>query len=158
MANCIRIPPRPLVGRWEAAALCQERLLLSAQPTEERLENEFSLDEMAELAEKEGKWLRAADAALGDWRFDVCLRICAKLMQPCSHLLACVLGKGTPCEHGSLSRQVRKNAGKLLNDFRALTEPDAWTDILQHVPAEHHRRLRGAMLRKALHLFGAFQQ
>ena len=166
------IPPRPLVGRWGAAALCQERLLLfeprrlrqcfhlvtSAQPTEERLDNEYSLDEVAELAEKKGKWLRAADAELGDWRFDVCLRISAKLIQPCSHLLACVLERGTPCEHGSLSRLVCKNAGKLLNEFRALTEPDAWTDILQHVPAEHHRRLLGATLRKALHLLGAFQQ
>ena len=55
-----------LLRRWCAVALCQERLLLfeprslrqclqlvtSAQPTEECLDHEFALDEMAELAEK----------------------------------------------------------------------------------------------------------
>ena len=127
--------------------ICVRNVCCSArsQPKNARITSFHSM----RFAEKKGKWLRAADAALGDWRFDVCLRISAKLMQPCAHLLACVLEKGTPCEHGSLSRPVCKNAGKLLNDFRALTEPDAWTDILQHVPAEHHRRLLGAMLRES---------
>ena len=57
-------------------------------------------------------------------------------------------------EHGSLSRPVCKNAGKLLNEFRALTA----RHLDGHSATCRTPSAPCAMLRKALHLLGAFQQ
>ena len=183
-AGCLRVPPRPITGRWGSVRDCEAFLLRCYSHSVSQLRAVFTMlygvpkagdadckdappkhvDGLTELAEEDasaysekmGRWSTEGLRALRDDRFWLCIHISQRLRQPIDHLYHYVQLVRRVGELQNTACLVFGGADKLQREISSLFDMGTWSDILGKFQPDISSRAATMIRRGALIVSGSY--
>ena len=179
---CLRVPPRPITGRWGAVRDCEGFIMRCPARELQRVFNAvfgkaakapgkeivpaqtsgvdtLPASETAAYAEKMGRWTRDALQVVNDERSELAINIPQRIRQPLDHMFHSLQKRWVHgAEPANLARFIWVYEETINREIRALLRPEAWADLVEAAPQEHRGRSRIGILKAVLRMHADYER